>query len=102
MDDPGMIGIDEAVELLAVPADDELGAGVERFDDARQRSDRHATEIVVLDPRDHRSRDPGPIGQVGLAPAAPVTQVDDRSRKVRSHAPMIADVRLLPAYRANE
>lgn len=94
-----MIGIDEPVELLAVPADNELCAGIERLDDAGQRPDRHAAEVAVLDPRDDGARDAGPISQVGLAPAAPMSQVGDRSRKVRSHVPMITDGRLPSGYR---
>jgi hypothetical protein len=64
-------GVQEAVELRAVPAHGDIEVRPQRHDHRPQLADPDAVEVTSLDPRHHGARHPGAGADVGLAKARP-------------------------------
>jgi len=71
LDQRRVVGIEEAIETLAVPREPADHPGAKRPRDLFERLDGHAVGMALLDPRDRAARDPGFVGQIVLAEVPP-------------------------------
>lgn len=78
----GMRCIHEPIELLSVPADDELGRRIERLDHSSHRPNRLAPELCALDSRDDLTGHAGLGRQVRLPPSSTTAKGLDGTRQV--------------------
>lgn len=95
--EPGMGGIDETVELLALPANGEIDRGPQRLGDTLDRAKWDSSDEAALNSRDRRAGDGGSCSEVRLTPPTPPPEMADRARHVRSnHDRMIVQATYQP------
>ena len=91
LDERRMLGVHEAVELLAAPADHQLARRAERVQDPGHGPHVHAGEIAALDARHGLPGDRRPLSEVGLAPSPSAPKVPNCPWEVGAqHRPMMA------------
>ena len=73
-----MLGVEEAIELLAVPGDANHDPGAEPFPDALKGSQGQPSGLTALGARDGSLRHPGPLRDIDLQPSALVAQGAER------------------------
>jgi len=78
--------VEQPVKIGTLPTDLEYQRGVERGNQARQRSDREAVETPPLRTTDGVAREPGSPAKVLLPPSALRPERPHRDRHVGSHA----------------
>jgi hypothetical protein len=94
-----VIGIHEAVQLLAPPSDDELTCGFECLKGPHDRPDPNAGKVAALDARDELSGHGRPLREIGLAPSTSPPEMPNRTREIAAqHAPMVTERSLPAAY----
>ena len=79
VDDAGMGGIEQTIEALPMPPQQQLDVGTDRIGDPADRPDRHPVDVPRLDPRDDLPRDLGLAADVILSLVHPQTQCTHRS-----------------------
>ncbi len=80
-----MCGIDETIELLALPANREIDRCTQRLDNALDRTERDASDDAALDSRDRRAGYGGPDSEVRLTPPSPAAEMADGAGHIRSN-----------------
>ena len=97
-----MGGVDESVQLLALPLQLEMDRCAQGLGDSIDRAERHPLDLATLQPRDHLPREPRTVGKSPLGPSFPEAQKSHRAFDVGEHSvtlsgsPLINGV--LPAY----
>ena len=81
-----MTSVQQAVELTALPADDEVEAAAQSLDQIEDRVDTKVPREAAFQPGHGRSRDARAPGEIGLPPAFPDAQRPaDPAQTMRVH-----------------
>jgi hypothetical protein len=74
LDEARMIGVEQAIERLAVPQDANVEPGTERSRDSAQLSEWDRIELPQLDPRNLALGTTRLVGDIQLAPTSSTTE----------------------------
>lgn len=90
LDDPGMRGVQRAVEQCTLPAKHDIQRCTERLHDRVERGDLQCSGTATFQRRDSLAGAAGARCEIGLAPSALQPKRWNGSGQVRAHDPMIA------------
>lgn len=91
LDERRVIGVHEAVELLAAPSDDQVAGRVEGLEDPGNGPHVHAGKQAAFDSRHCLAGHRRPLSEIGLAPSSLPPKVANRTWEVAAqHRCMMA------------